>query len=101
MNVAARVDCLTVVPPLLDEREPLIQIPWASIITALATGVALPAIIAVVIWAIYFIRAKRKEQGKPLLLDDETLAKLVELLRSVAESEKPRAAQTPRSRRGK
>ena len=88
------------IPPILDERKPLFSIPWGSIITALATGVSLPVIIAVVIWLIYFIRAKRKEQGKPLLLDDETLAKLVELLRNVAEQEKPKARAT-RTRRTK
>lgn len=88
------------IPPILDERKPLISIPWGSIITALATGISLPVIIAVVIWAIYYIRAKRKEAGKPLLLDDESLAKLVELLRNVAEQEQPKA-RTTRSRRTK
>ena len=36
--------------------------------------------------------------GKPLLLDDETLAKLVELLRDVAEQEKPKSRTTRSSR---
>ena len=88
------------IPPDLDERKPLISIPWGTIITVLTTGISLPVIIAVVIWLIYFIRAKRKEEGKPLLLDDETLAKLVQLLRDVAEQEKPKT-RTTRSRRTK
>lgn len=83
------------IPPIFDERKPLFEIPWASIITALATGVSLPVIIAVAIWLIYFIREKRKAAGKPLLLDDETLERLVELLREVAQSE----AQTKRTTR--
>lgn len=93
------------IPPLLDERKPLISIPWGTIITVMTTGISLPVIIAVVIWLIYFIRAKRKEAGKPLLLDDDTLAKLVDLLRDVAEQEKPkpkpRARSSTRSRRTK
>lgn len=85
------------IPPILDERKPLISIPWGAIITALTTGVSLPVIIAVAIWLIYLIRAKRKEAGQPLLLDDETLEKLVDLLRNVAEQEQTKPKTRSRS----
>ena len=86
------------IPPLFDERKPLIEIPWGSILTALTAGVSLPVIIGVVIWAIFYIRSQRKAAGKELLLDDAAFEKLVELLRQVAESAaQPKARSTKRN----
>ncbi len=68
------------VPPLLDERRPLFDFPWTAVLTLLLSGFSLPAIVALVVWVIYFIREKRKAAGQPLLLSDEQLAKLIEIL---------------------
>ena len=68
------------VPPLVDQRRPLFDFPWAAVLTLLLSGFSLPAIVALVVWVIYFIREKRKAAGQPLLLTDEQLAKLIEIL---------------------
>ena len=86
------------IPPLFDERKPLIEIPWGSIMAALTAGVSLPVIIGVVIWAIYYIRSQRQAAGKELLLDDAMLEKLVALLKQVADSaSQPKARSTKRN----
>ena len=52
----------------------------SAVLTLLLSGFSLPAIVALVVWVIYFIREKRKAAGQPLLLTDEQLAKLIEIL---------------------
>jgi hypothetical protein len=58
--------------------------PWSSILSLL-TGATLPAAIGLVIWLVQLVRAQRQAAGKPLLLDQATLDKLLEILRQVAQ----------------
>ena len=94
-----RPDRRPLIPPIPVEHE--FKVPWQAIFTLLTAGVSIPAVIALVIWLIYFIRARRKAQGKPLLLDDESLERLVDLLKSVAEAETKRSSSRSRSRTSK
>ena len=76
------------IPPFLEERRPLFDFPWTAVLTLLLSGFSLPAAIAIVVWLIYFIRAKRKAAGKPLLLTDEQLTSLVDILNRLSNEKK-------------
>jgi hypothetical protein len=77
------------VPPYVDQRRPIFDFPWTAVLTLLVSGFSIPAIIALVIWLIYFIRERRKAAGQPLLLSDDQLAKLVDILNRLANEKKP------------
>ena len=52
----------------------------------MVAGFSVPAAIALVIWGITYIRARRKAAGKQLLLDQETFDELLTLLRRLSNS---------------
>ena len=91
-----RPDGRPLIPPIPVEHE--FKVPWQAIFTLVTAGVSVPAIIALVIWLLYFIRGRRKAMGKPLLLDDESLERLVELLQAIAEADGDRDKSRPASR---
>jgi hypothetical protein len=68
----------------------LADIPWSAIITLLTTGFSFPAAIALGIWAVRFIRARRQAAGKPLLLSDEALEQVLALVQKFLESRAPK-----------
>ncbi len=77
------------IPPLVpDEVAIQIEFPWKAILALLTAGFSIPAIIALVIWVLVFVRSGRKAAGKPMLLDDATFEKLVGTLEQLAESQK-------------
>ncbi|MBN2583950.1 MAG: hypothetical protein JXL80_12860 [Planctomycetes bacterium] len=84
------------IPPLVPEEMSLqVDFPWKAILTLFTAGLSIPAIIALVIWLLVFIRAGRKEAGKQLLVDDETFAKLLGVLEQFADSgQRGRATKT-------
>lgn len=83
------------IPPIPVEHE--FKLPWQAIIKLLTAGFSIPAVIAVVVWLIYFIRERRKEQGKTLLLDDEAFERLIDLLENFAEAEEKTQRTRPKS----
>ncbi len=83
------------IPPIPVEHE--FKLPWQAIIKLLTAGFSIPAVIALVVWLIYFIRERRKEQGKTLLLDDQAFERLIELLENFAEAEQETQDTKPRS----
>ncbi len=83
------------IPPIPVEHE--FKLPWQAIIKLLTAGFSVPAVIALVVWLIYFIRERRKEQGKTLLLDDQAFERLIELLENFAEAEQETQRSKPRS----
>ena len=84
------------IPPIPVEHE--FKLPWQAIIKLLTAGFSIPAVIAVVVWLIYFIRERRKEQGKTLLLDDEAFQRLIDLLENFAEAEEETQRTRPKSK---
>jgi hypothetical protein len=50
-------------------------------------GFSIPAAIALVVWGISFIRARRQAAGKPLLLDQEAFDELIALLRQLSQTQ--------------
>jgi hypothetical protein len=68
----------------------LADIPWSAILTLVTTGFSLPAAIAIGVWAVRFIRARRQAAGKPLLLSDEALEQVVAVIRKFIESRLPK-----------
>jgi hypothetical protein len=74
----------------------LADIPWSAILTLVTTGFSLPAAIAIGLWAVRFIRARRQAAGKPLLLSDEALEQVVAVIAKFLESRLPKPpAPTP------
>jgi hypothetical protein len=73
---------LQIIPP--PQQVP--AFPWAALISLLSAGLSLPTAIAMVIWTIYFIRARRQAAGKPPIVDPETLERILEVLKGIAES---------------
>ena len=93
-----------ILPQVLPNIDPIIPpLPTASSllwsgIWSLVSGSALPAAIGLGIWVAMLIRKQRKDQKQPLLLDDETFAKLTQLLQSVNQLPQPPAKTTNSSK---
>jgi hypothetical protein len=73
---------LQIIPP--PQQVP--AFPWAALISLLSAGLSLPTAIAMVIWTIYFIRARRQAAGKPPIVEPQTLERILEVLKGIAES---------------
>jgi hypothetical protein len=53
----------------------------------MAAGFSLPAAVALVVWAVSFIRARRQAAGKPPIVDQKSLDQVLELLKRLAENQ--------------
>jgi len=73
------------IPPVPDVPVP--TFPWSSVLTLMAAGFSLPAAVALVVWAVSFIRARRQAAGKPPIVDQKSLDQVLELLKRLAESQ--------------
>ena len=82
--------------PFLDQPNPAdivippvdvlsVPFPWWAILGLLTTGFSIPAIIALAIWGLCFIRNRRKAAGKEPLVSDETFSQAVDTLKSIAD----------------
>ncbi len=82
--------------PFLDQPNPAdieippvdvlsVPFPWWAIPALLTTGFSIPAIIALVIWGLCFIRNRRKAAGKEPLVSDETFSQAVDTLKAIAD----------------
>lgn len=87
------------IPPLVPEDVSVeVQFPWKAILILLTAGFSIPAIGALVIWFLVYVRAQRKEADKPLLMEDETFQKLIDAIERLTTVEEPKAATTTRKR---
>lgn len=75
------------IPPQPPAPAPVPAFPWSSVLTLMAAGFSLPAAVALVIWAVSFIRARRQAAGKPPIVDQKSLDQVLELLKRLAESQ--------------
>lgn len=73
---------------------PISTFPWAAALALLMAGFSIPPVIALAIWGISFIRERRKQAGKTLLLDQEVFDELIALLRQLSDSQVPIQNQT-------
>lgn len=81
------------IPPQPPTPAPVPTFPWSSVLTLMAAGFSLPAAVALVVWAVSFIRARRQAAGKPPIVDQKSLDQVLELLKRLAESQaKPPAS---------
>jgi len=71
------------IPPL---ERPGIRLPWSLLFSGL-TGLSLPLVVAAVIWVLHAVRKHRKAAGKPQILTDAQMEKLVDLLSTIADDE--------------
>ena len=62
-------------------------LPTGAVLTLVMAGFSIPAAIALVVWGISFIRARRQAAGKSLLLDQEAFDELVALLRQLSQTQ--------------
>jgi hypothetical protein len=73
------------------ETEPrevtLADIPWPAILTLVSTGFSVPAAVALGIFAIRLVRARREKLGKPLLVDDATFQQILTALQAFANTQ--------------
>ena len=83
------------IPPPAPEPAPVSTFPWSAVLTLIAAGFSVPAAIALVMWGISFVRARRQATGKPLLLDQETFDELMTVLRQLSSTQaKPPSSET-------
>lgn len=75
------------IPPQPPAPESVPGFPWSSVLTLMAAGFSLPAAVALVIWVVSFIRARRQAAGKPPIVDQQTLDQVLTLLKQLAESQ--------------
>lgn len=73
------------IPPQPPAPAPVPGFPWSSVLTLMAAGFSLPAAVALVIWAVSIIRARRQAAGKPPIVDQQTLDQVLTLLKQLAE----------------
>ena len=66
---------------------PVPSFPWSSVLTLVVAGFSVPAAIALVVWAISFIRARRQAAGKPPIVDQATLDQVLAILQQLAEAQ--------------
>jgi hypothetical protein len=74
------VDPLQLIPP--PAAPPF---PWAAVISLLSAGISLPAAVALVVWAVQYVRAQRRAAGRPPLVDQELLERVLEALERAAQ----------------
>jgi len=77
------------IPPQPPAPTPAPAFPWSSVLSLVMAGFSLPAAVALVIWAVSYIRARRQAQGKPPVVDQPTLDRLLELLKQAEKQSKP------------
>jgi hypothetical protein len=53
----------------------------------MAAGFSLPAAVALVVWGVSFIRARRQAAGKPPIVDQKSLDQVLELLKRLSENQ--------------
>ena len=75
------------IPPQPPAPAPVTAFPWSSVLTLMAAGFSLPAAVALVVWAVSFIRARRQAAGKPPIVDQKSLDQVLELLKRLAENQ--------------
>ena len=87
------------IPPLApDEVSVQVEFPWKAILTLMSAGFSIPAIVALAVWLLVFVRGQRKEASKPLLMEDEGFQKLIEALQHLTAEGQPKAAGRTRRR---
>ncbi len=65
----------------------ILDLPWSSILVLFTTGFSIPAIAALGIWGVTFIRSKRQAAGQKLLIDDATFDQLTQFVQSLADKQ--------------
>jgi hypothetical protein len=63
------------------------DIPWPAVLTLVTTGFSLPAAVAIGIFGVRLIRARREKLGKPLLVDDATFQQILAALQAFASTQ--------------
>ena len=76
------------IPPEVPVAPPVKPFPWSSVVTLLTAGFSLPAAVAIVVWAVYYLRARRQAAGKPPVIDPATLDRLLEKLKQLSEQQR-------------
>jgi thioredoxin-related protein len=61
--------------------------PWSAVFSLVLAGFSAPAAVALVIWAVSYIRARRQAEGKPPIVDQPTLDRVLQLLQQLAENQ--------------
>lgn len=74
-------------PPAQPTPAPTPAFPWSAVLTLMTAGFSFPAAVALVVWAVYAIRARRQAAGKPPIVDQATLDRVLEQLKKLAERE--------------
>lgn len=86
------------IPPATPEPEPdpapvaVAPFPWSAVFTLVAAGFSVPAAIALVVWAMSFLRSRRQARGKPLLMDQATFDQVLVLLQQFADGQPPQSS---------
>jgi len=68
--------------------------PWSSVLTLMTAGFSLPAAVALVVWAVYAIRARRQAAGLKPIVDQATLDRVLEQLKKLADQPKQSTSGT-------
>ncbi len=81
--------------PVAPQPAPAVAFPWTTLLTLLAGGVSLPAAVALSIYVVQFVRARRQAEGKKLLLNDAAYSELLAVLKQIAQTPTPPPPATP------
>lgn len=76
------------IPPQPPAPTPAPAFPWSSVLSLVLAGFSAPAAVALVIWAVSYIRTRRQAEGKPPIVDQPTLDRLLELLKQAEKQSK-------------
>lgn len=90
------------IPPVKVEPkvETNLNIPWVTITSLVVAGFSVPAIIALAIWLLQVIRAKRKAEGKSLIVeDDDKFEQILQAIKSLGATETTRRTTTKTTRK--
>ena len=68
--------------------------PWSAVLTLMTAGFSLPAAVALVVWAVYTIRARRQAAGLKPIVDQATLDRVLEQLKKLADQPKQSTSGT-------
>jgi len=85
---------LPTIDPTIPPQSPLVvsTFPWSAVLTLVVAGFSMPAAIALVIWVVSFIRARRQAAGQPPLVDQKTLDQVLDILKRLADTQIPPAS---------
>ena len=82
------------IPPAPPTPAPTSAFPWSAVLTLMTAGFSLPAAVALVVWAVYTIRARRQAAGLKPIVDQATLDRVLEQLKKLADQPKQSTSGT-------